>query len=72
MGTHLNRTAGANSIAPDRDAPAQQIKVADSQFADSRRFAVSSARTLFRGLSAEEQQRKVSAVEDAFDQVGIS
>ena len=43
-----------------------------SQFADSHRFAVSSARTLFRNLPAEERDRKVAAVDEAFKAVGIS
>jgi Zn-dependent metalloprotease len=42
-----------------------------SQFADSRRFAVSSAQTLFRNLPADERDRKVAAVEAAFEAVGI-
>ncbi len=42
-----------------------------SQFADSHRFAVSSARTLFRDLPADERDRKVAAVDAAFKAVGI-
>jgi len=42
-----------------------------SQFADSHRFAVSSARTLFRNLPADERARKVAAVDEAFKAVGI-
>jgi Zn-dependent metalloprotease len=43
-----------------------------SQFADSHRFAVSSARTLFRNLPADELDRKVAAVDAAFTAVGIA
>ena len=43
-----------------------------SQFADSHRFAVSSARTLFRNLPADERDRKVAAVDAAFKAVGIA
>jgi Zn-dependent metalloprotease len=43
-----------------------------SQFADSRRGCVSAARTLFRAASAAEQARKIGALEDAFDAVGIT
>jgi Zn-dependent metalloprotease len=43
-----------------------------SQFADSRRAAVASAQTLFRALAAQDRQRKVGAVEAAFDAVGIN
>jgi Zn-dependent metalloprotease len=42
-----------------------------SQFADSRRAVVASARTLFRTLDAAERDAKVAAVEGAFDAVGI-
>jgi len=42
-----------------------------SQFADSRRHVVASARTLFRTLPAEQQSRKVAAVDAAFAAVGI-
>lgn len=42
-----------------------------SQFTDSRRAVVSSARTLFRALPADRQTHKVAAVEAAFDAVGI-
>ena len=42
-----------------------------SQFIDSRRAAVTSARSLFRDLPAEELERKVAAVEAAFEAVGI-
>jgi Zn-dependent metalloprotease len=43
-----------------------------SQFADSHRFAVSSARTLFRNLPAAERDRKIAAVDAAFKAVGIA
>jgi Zn-dependent metalloprotease len=42
-----------------------------SQFADSRRHVVASARTLFRTLPADQQRRKVEAVDAAFAAVGI-
>lgn len=42
-----------------------------SQFADSRRFAVSSAQTLFRNLPADERDAKVAVVDGAFEAVGI-
>ena len=42
-----------------------------SQFIDSRRAAVTSARSLFRNLPTEELERKVAAVENAFEAVGI-
>ncbi|MCX4672351.1 M4 family metallopeptidase [Streptomyces sp. NBC_01381] len=42
-----------------------------SQFTDSRRAVVASARTLFRALPAEQRADKVAAVEAAFDAVGI-
>jgi Zn-dependent metalloprotease len=42
-----------------------------SQFIDSRRAAVTSARSLFRNLPTEELERKVAAVEKAFEDVGI-
>jgi len=43
-----------------------------SQFTDSRRFAVSSARSLFRRLSATERTAKIAAVGSAFEAVGIA
>jgi Zn-dependent metalloprotease len=43
-----------------------------SQFSDSRRFAVSSARSLFRRLPADQRIRKVAAVQAAFEAVGIA
>ena len=43
-----------------------------SQFADSRRGAVASARTLFRTLPAEQRDAKVAAVDAAFEAVGIA
>lgn len=43
-----------------------------SQFADSRRGAVTAARTLFRRASVVEQSRKISALEQAFEAVGIA
>jgi Zn-dependent metalloprotease len=42
-----------------------------SQFTDSRRAVVASARTLFRTLPADQLAHKVAAVEGAFDAVGI-
>lgn len=42
-----------------------------SQFADSRRHVVASARTLFRTLPADQLSRKVAAVDAAFAAVGI-
>lgn len=42
-----------------------------SQFTDSRRAVVSSARSLFRTLPSEEQTAKIAAVEAAFEAVGI-
>lgn len=42
-----------------------------SQFTDSRRAVVASARTLFRTLPADQLAHKVTAVEGAFDAVGI-
>lgn len=43
-----------------------------SQFADSRRAAVASGRTLFRSLPAEQRDRKVAAIGKAFTDVGIN
>jgi Zn-dependent metalloprotease len=43
-----------------------------SQFADSRRHVVASARTLFRTLPADQQNRKVVAIGAAFAAVGIA
>ena len=43
-----------------------------SQFADSRRAVVASARTLFRALPADQRDRKIGAVEAAFQAVGIT
>jgi bacillolysin/neutral peptidase B len=43
-----------------------------SQFTDSRRAVVASARTLFRTLPLSEQESKISAIEAAFDAVGIT
>jgi Zn-dependent metalloprotease len=42
-----------------------------SQFSDSRRHVVASARTLFRNLPADQASRKVAAVDAAFAAVGI-
>jgi len=42
-----------------------------SQFIDSRRATVASARTLFRNLPPDQLAAKVAAVEGAFDAVGI-
>ncbi len=43
-----------------------------SQFSDSRRGMVAAARSLFRGNSAALLAKKVKAVEDGFDAVGIA
>lgn len=43
-----------------------------SQFTDSRRAVITSARTLFRKLPADEQEQKITAIENAFDAVGIA
>ncbi|MER7246944.1 M4 family metallopeptidase [Kribbella sp. NPDC000426] len=43
-----------------------------SQFTDSRRFTLSSARSLFRRLPASERLSKIAAVEAAFEAVGIA
>lgn len=43
-----------------------------SQFTDSRRGVVASARTLFRALAPAEQAEKIGAIEAAFDAVGIT
>ena len=48
-----------------------QLLSRTSQFGDSRRAAVSAARSLFRRSSAAEQQRKIAALEAAFTSVGI-
>ena len=48
-----------------------QILSRTSQFSDSRRAAVSAARSLFRMSSPNEQQRKIAAIEAGFDAVGI-
>ncbi|RWY75286.1 M4 family metallopeptidase [Rhizobium sp. WSM1325] len=48
-----------------------QLLSRTSQFTDSRRVAVSAARTLFRISSPVQLARKVSAIEAAFDDVGI-
>jgi bacillolysin/neutral peptidase B len=42
-----------------------------SQFRDSRRYVLASARTLFRNEPDEDRNRKVAAIEAAFDAVGI-
>ncbi|MGI8458565.1 MAG: M4 family metallopeptidase [Propionibacteriaceae bacterium] len=42
-----------------------------SQFVDSRRAVVASARSLFRRLPAAERQGKITAIEAAFEAVGI-
>ncbi len=42
-----------------------------SQFTDSRRAVVSSARTLFRNLPANQLAQKITAIEEAFTAVGI-
>jgi Zn-dependent metalloprotease len=43
-----------------------------SQFSDSRRAVVASARTYFRGLPSDQLEAKVAAFTDAFDAVGIT
>jgi Zn-dependent metalloprotease len=43
-----------------------------SQFSDSRRAVVSSARSLFRRQAAATRDRKVRAIERAFTRVGIT
>jgi Zn-dependent metalloprotease len=43
-----------------------------SQFADSRTAALDSARTLFRNLSQQDLDAKISAIEAGFDAVGIN
>jgi Zn-dependent metalloprotease len=43
-----------------------------SQFTDSRRAAVASGRTLFRSLPAQQRDRKVVAIAQAFSDVGIN
>lgn len=43
-----------------------------SQFSDSRRGALTSARTLFRSLPPDEQTKKLDAITRAFDAVGIA
>jgi Zn-dependent metalloprotease len=42
-----------------------------SQFTDSRRGALTSARTLFRNLAADQQAKKLAAITRGFDSVGI-
>lgn len=42
-----------------------------SQFADSRRAVLASARTLFRNLTTSQQARKIFAIEQGFKRVGI-
>jgi Zn-dependent metalloprotease len=80
-----NKTAYLVLIAEDEDglvftpddvaaifylAVTQQLS-RTSQFVDSRRGALSAARTLFRRASTAEQMRKIGALERAFDAVGI-
>ncbi|GGA34373.1 M4 family metallopeptidase [Sphingomonas psychrolutea] len=48
-----------------------QLLSRTSQFGDSRRYAVSAARSLFRRSSPAELQRKIAALEAAFTSVGI-
>ena len=43
-----------------------------SQFSDSRRGALTSARTLFRTLPADEQTKKLDAISQGFNAVGIT
>jgi bacillolysin/neutral peptidase B len=71
------RANGTLTLTPDEVAAAfyladTQRLSRTSQFADSRRAVVASARTLFRTLPADEQESKISAIEAAFDAVGIT
>ncbi|MBZ9772258.1 M4 family metallopeptidase [Mesorhizobium sp. CO1-1-8] len=61
----VNQVAGIFYIAVT-----QQLS-RTSQFTDSRRSVLSAARTLFRNLPADQLARRVSAIEAAFDAVGI-
>ncbi|MFD3401576.1 M4 family metallopeptidase [Kribbella sp. NPDC058693] len=68
--------AGNLVLAPDEVAAVFYLALTQrlsrtSQFADSRRFTVSSARSLFRLLPPDERDRKVAAVDGAFAAVGI-
>jgi Zn-dependent metalloprotease len=70
------RDDGTLTLTPDEVAGAfyladTQRLSRTSQFADSRRAVVASARTLFRTLPLDEQESKISAIEAAFDAVGI-
>ncbi|WP_405064949.1 M4 family metallopeptidase [Kribbella sp. NBC_01510] len=69
--------AGDLVLGPDEVAAVFYIALTQrlsrtSQFADSRRFTVSSARSLFRQLPPDERDRKIAAVDAAFAAVGIA
>ena len=69
--------AGALTLTPPEVAAVFYLALTQrlsrtSQFADSRRAVVTSARTLFRTLPTDEQDRKIAAVEAAFEAVGIA
>jgi len=69
--------AGALTLTPAEVAAVFYLALTQrlsrtSQFADSRRAVVTSARTLFRTLPTDEQDRKIAAVEAAFEAVGIA
>jgi Zn-dependent metalloprotease len=71
------RDDGALTLTPDEVAGAfyladTQRLSRTSQFSDSRRAVVASARTLFRTLPLDQQESKISAIEAAFDAVGIT
>jgi Zn-dependent metalloprotease len=71
------RDDGELTLTPDEVAAAfylanTQRLSRTSQFADSRRAVIASARTLFRTLPLSEQESKISAIEAAFDAVGIT
>lgn len=63
-------------FTPDQVAAVFYISVTQqlsrtSQFADSRRGILTAARTVFRNLPSDQRERRVSALETAFDKVGI-
>jgi Zn-dependent metalloprotease len=67
---------GSLVFAPDEVAAVFYVAVTQllsrtSQFPDSRRAVVSAARTLFRTSSPVQLARRISAIEAAFDEVGI-
>ena len=69
--------SGALVVTPDEVAAVFYLALTQrlsrtSQFADSRRAVITSARTLFRKLPADEQERKITTIEDAFSAVGIA